>query len=62
MSGEATYAVTMRPIAKNDTPTPDKGENRESPVNPVISDCGENQQLDQAPANAEGRTSQEPML
>ena len=43
MSGEATYAVTMRPIAKNDTPTPEKGENRESPVNPVISDLGETQ-------------------
>ena len=41
MSGEATYAVTMRPIAKNDTPTPEKAENRESPVNPVISDLGE---------------------
>ena len=43
MSGEATYAVTMRPIAKNDTPTPEEGENRESPVNPVISDLGETQ-------------------
>ena len=42
VSGEATYAVTMRPIANADTPTPEKAENRESPVNPVTSDCGDN--------------------
>ena len=52
-TGEATYAVTMRPVDGRDSPPrgPDE-KGRETQVNPMGSDIGDNENLEQAPANA----------
>lgn len=53
VTGEATYAVTMRPMDKSESPPPcGPEEEPETQVNPLVSDlCGDEGNQDGAPAD-----------